>query len=96
MSWVLWIWVQGVWFVAVFKKFGNGYDSIKLVDGIISVRWKESSEKYCLTYKNVTDSVTEHDKLNIMLNNNICRYDRLEEINIFLDGKSPGIKHCNI
>ena len=45
---VIWrwrIWVQDVWGIAVFNKLIDGCNSIWLVDVIISIIWKESTEQ---------------------------------------------------
>ena len=74
-----------------FDKLSDGCNSIWLVDGIISMIWKEANEQLLIASQKGSNSGTGHKDINIELNLNIWRYDCLEEINIFLDVHSPRI-----
>ena len=53
---------------------------------------KESSEEYFFSRNKRNDSVTVHKGIKIAFNKNIWRYDVPGDINIFMDGQSPGIE----
>ena len=85
------IWVQDVWGIAIFNRLSYGLNNILLIDGIISVIWKDANEELLISRQKGTDGGTVHKKLKIELNQHIWTDDSIEDINIFLDGQSPGI-----
>ena len=85
------IWVQYGQSIAFFNKSDDGCDSIGLVYGMLEMSRKESSEEYFFSRNKRNDSVTVHKGIKIAFNKNIWKDDGLGELNIFLDGHSPGI-----
>ena len=86
------IWVQSGQIIAFFNKSDDGCDSIGLVYVIIEMSRKESSEESFFYRNKVNDSGTVHKGIKIAFNKNIWRYDVLGDLNIFMDGQSPGIE----
>ena len=83
VCWRLIVWVQDGRTIAVSNKFGDGYDSIRLVDVIIPMSWKEAIEQSLFDIQKGTGSQTIHKELKIVFNQNIWRDDGLGDINIF-------------
>ena len=77
VSWRFRIWVKYGWGISVSKKFGYGCGIIWIVDGIISMSWKEDSKTICLARQKGNDSEIVKEEIRIKFNQNIWRYDLL-------------------